>query len=94
MVVKPDPATNKVKHETRSKAKQILEALDITILAAASRPESAYSIEAAGRRFEFKTLADLIKARNEFAAIVKQEEDAEKLVRGENLGNHILVRFN
>lgn len=89
-----NPQTSAMTFETKSTAKQILEALDATILRASLRPESSYSIQASGFSQNFKTLADLIVARDKFASIVQQEEDAKKLMRGENTGKNILFRFS
>ena len=93
ITIKDNPATSKATFETRSKAKQILDAIENTILEAAGRPEASYNIAAGGISQQFKTLADLIVARDRYAAIVKQEEDALKITRGENTGRNIFVRF-
>lgn len=94
IVVVLNPATSTLTFETRTKAKVILDALDQAILENAGRPEQSYTIQAAGRQHTYKTMADMIIARDKFAAIVKQEEDAKKIMRGENTGKNILVRFN
>lgn len=80
--------------ETRSEARQILDALIATMKQAASRPEQGYSLQAAGRSFTFKTHAELIAAIQFWQSEVKREEDAEKITRGEGTGKNIFVRFN
>jgi hypothetical protein len=86
----PNPATvaANVSTETRSKAKQILDALMATMADAAGRPEQSYSLQAAGRSFSFKTLADLIAAIDYWKAEVKREDSAS------SIGKNIFVRFN
>ncbi len=80
--------------ETRSINKQILDALEASMLNRAARTEKGYSIEAAGRQFTFHTHEELIMAIEKFRGWVKQEEDAKKVLRGEGTGKNILVRFN
>lgn len=93
MVIKENPATAVVNYETRSQAKQILDALMATQLQNAGRGEMQYRVEAAGRLHVFYTHADLITAIEKWKAIVQQEEDAKKIARGENTGKNIFVRF-
>lgn len=94
ITVKENPATSTRTFETKSVNRQILDALEATMLANAGRPESSYTIEAAGRTFHFYSHEDLILAIEKFRAFVKQEEDAKAIMRGENTGKNILVRFN
>jgi len=93
MTVEINLETDTHTYDTRSPAKQILDALDATILRAAARPESSYQLAAGGTQMAFRSFADLIVARDKFAAIVQSEEEAAKIARGENTGKNILARF-
>lgn len=80
--------------DARTPARRILDALMVTMEQSAGRPEQSYSLQAAGRSFSFRTLADLMTAIQFWQAEVKRETDAEKITRGEGTGKNIFVRFN
>lgn len=93
LTIKENFALTTNAQDTRSDARIILDSLMALYKQVAGRPERRYTLQAVGREFEFYTHADLIKAIQFWQGIVKQEEDAEKVARGENTGKNIFVRF-
>lgn len=78
--------------DTRSTARKTLEAIEAEILARASGGASVeYTI--AGRSLKREPLAELIKLRDRYAAMVRSEEAADRIARGLGTKNKILVRF-
>lgn len=80
-------------YDGRTNAKKILDAHEASYLQSASRIEQSYSLSAVGRSFTYATKADLIAAIQYWKGVVAQEVAAEKIARGLNTGNNILVRF-
>lgn len=73
----------------RSQNRRILEAVEATIARRASSDMQRYVFQAIGRSVDKEPLADLLKLRDYYASLVKQEDDPTT-ARGKN----VFVRFN
>ncbi len=85
----PDPLTSTA--DLRSKAKQIYDAINATILGEASTPQLKLLID--GKSIERRTYTELLELESRYRQLVKQEEDAEKIRKGLGTGARILTRF-
>lgn len=79
--------------DQRTDAKIIYDALIASYTDRATRPEKAYSLQAAGRSFTFKTDEEYQKAIEYWGNKVKQEAWQDAINAGKGGGNHIRVRF-
>jgi hypothetical protein len=95
VTVQPDSQTASQSFDGRSHAKKALEAIEATLEGNASREESMYEIDIAGKRrqLQFCTKEDLIKMRNYYKREVEFELKAERISKGLSGGGQILVRF-
>ena len=92
VVVKPDLAAATAGVETRSTAKQTLDALDAALIAHGSRAWTQ-EYEIAGRRMKFITPGDFLAMRSRLQAEVAREQAAERLAAGLPNPSKLLVRF-
>ena len=77
--------------DNRTDSKKILDAITAVILNRASLDQQEYMIQ--GRKLVRTPMVDLIKLRDKYAAIVKSEDNAQKIAQGLPTGNRIYVRF-
>lgn len=77
--------------DTRTYAKQVLDAIDAVILGRASKDQESYSID--GRTLNRTAVADLLTLQDKYKAIVVGEERAEKAKQGLATGSKIGVVF-
>jgi len=77
--------------DTRTYAKQVLDAIDAVILGRASKDQESYSID--GRTLNRTALADLLALQDKYKAVVVSEERAEKVKQGLSTGSKIGVVF-
>ena len=77
--------------ESRSTYKQILDAIDATILSQATSGQLAMSI--AGRSISRMSMDDLLKAKAQFGSLVASEENAQAIADGNASSNTIQVRI-
>lgn len=89
VTVLPNVAAQTSPIEIRTLAKQILDAHMLAYKNRAGRPEQSYSIQAAGRSYNYKTDSDMIEAIKFWQAEVAGEE-----AEGSATKRNILVRFN
>ena len=78
-------------HDGRSDVKQILDAIEATLLGRATRDQLSYSI--AGRTLEKIPIPDLIQLRDKLKAEYESELAAERIDKGLASGKKIKVRF-
>jgi hypothetical protein len=90
LLVKENLALTK-KYDGRSHVKQVLDALESTILGKASRDQMGYSI--AGRSISRLSPAELLKWRDLYKAEYAREASQERLNQGLGSGSIIKVRF-
>ena len=91
VVVDPDLSAASGAVETRSTAKQTLDAIEASILTDASKTKG--SISEGGVAVSWRSYEELIELRDKYAAIVAQEEIEAAIERGESTGAKVLVRF-
>ena len=89
--VKPDFASQSTGYDARSHVVKVLDALKATIENKASKDQLAYTI--AGRSISRLSPGELIKWKNHYEMLYRQEQQAERLANGDALQNTIKVRF-
>lgn len=77
----------------RSHARRTLDAINAVIENRATTDQQAYAFQAIGRSVTRMPIADLLKFRDYYYAIVKSEDEAMAISRGQGTGRNILVRF-
>ncbi len=90
--IKSNPAVTTTTDD-RTDAKIILDSLVTAFKTRATRPEKKYTIQAAGRTFEFHTHEEFRREIAYWKSVVANEEAQAKADKGENTGNRILIRF-
>lgn len=93
IVVKEDPTYVADPRDNRSHARKTLEAIEAVIKRRATTDQQRYVFQAVGRSVDKMPIADLLKFRDYYAGLVRSEEQAEKVARGEATGKNILIRF-
>lgn len=94
--VKTNPSIGTEAQDRRSHAKKMLDAIEAMMEGNASREEMQYEVSLPGgslRRLWFCTKEDLIKFHSHYAALVRQEQNAERLAQGKPSRNRILTVF-
>ncbi len=89
--VQPNLAKFPQGYDDRSHAVKVLEALNAMIEGKASKDQIAYSI--GGRQLSRLTPTELLTWRNQYKWFVHQEEQRERLRKGQQLGGYIQVRM-
>ena len=89
--VKPKFATQTSGHDARSHVKKVLEALEATILGKAS--EDQLSLTVNGRTLQQMLPGDLIKWKNHYEILYKQELQKEASTNGNGIASKGQVRF-
>lgn len=92
IVVNPVDVTIPV--DGRSHARRTLESINAVIEGRANTDQQRYVFQAVGRSVDRMPIADLLKFRDYYSALVRSEEMQEKIDRGESAGNHVRVRFS
>jgi hypothetical protein len=77
--------------DNRSHAKKTLDYLEAVIEGKAQKDQISYSIE--GRSISRMSWADILVAFDKYKALYAAEKRAERIRRGQGVGNKILVRF-
>ena len=82
-------------YDFRSNARQTLEALEAAILRRASKEQMSIAIGVRGssRQLQYLTMDELIRARNFYTNLVKQEEQQDLIDQGKSPGNKVLIQF-
>lgn len=94
--VKANPAVGTESQDRRTHAKKMLDAIEAMMENNASREELQYEVSIPGgslRRLWFCTKEELIKFHSHYAALVRQEQNAERLAQGRPSRNRILTVF-
>jgi len=89
--VKPDFVAVQNGYDARSHVRKVLDALEATILGKASKDQMSYTI--AGRSLARMSPGELLKWKNHYETLYRQEVAAEKLANGEQPAGRIMVRF-
>ena len=89
--VKPDFVAVQNGYDARSHVRKVLDALEATILGKASKDQMSYTI--AGRSLARMSPGELLKWKNHYETLYRQEIAAEKLANGERPAGRIMVRF-
>lgn len=92
ILTNPSDVTGPV--DGRSHARRALDAIEAVIERRASSDQQRYVFQAVGRSVDKVPIADLLKFRSYYAGLVRSEEDAEKIGRGEATGRNVFIRFN
>lgn len=77
--------------DQRTEARKTYDAIVAVLLGRASRVEEEYTVK--GRQLRLTPIKDLIALRNFFGGIVKAEERALKVARGEKASPNIVLRL-
>jgi tRNA pseudouridine-54 N-methylase len=77
--------------DSRSTTKQILDAIDATILGSATAGQLSMSV--AGRSIQRMSLDELINAKSKFESLVAAEKSSADVAAGKPSRNTIQVRF-
>lgn len=93
MEVKANWAGQSAGLDTRSQARQILEALEAAWVAASAKRAFVMEYRIAGRIMRFATRQEWVIELNYWRRMVAQEERAAKIANGQPPGNKIYVRF-
>jgi hypothetical protein len=91
VLVKANPADVTDPYDPRTEAKKTLDAINATIKARAEGGVSNYSIE--GRSATYFSLDELLKLRDKYTWIVRQEEVTAAAAQGLPNPNRLRVRF-
>lgn len=91
LTIRPNLAAITGAYDGRTTAQQILEAIDARLLNRATTDQNKYTI--AGRSIDRIPVAELISLRDKFAAIVRNEREAETLASGGRVNRNIYVRL-
>lgn len=92
LIVEVNLAAQASGYDTRSNAKQALDAVDAALLAYGSNAWTQ-EYEIAGRRMKFRTASDFLAFRSQLQAEVAAENNAERIRNGQAPRNKLLVRF-
>lgn len=87
----PNLYTQSTGYDTRTTAKQILDAIDAALLKRATKDQNSMVI--AGERVDNIPVHRLLQLRNFYAAQVKADDTAEGIAKGLGHDGNILVRF-
>jgi len=77
--------------DTRTHVKKVLDAIEAVIENRASLDQQSYEIE--GRKLVRMTIDDLLTLRSKYRSFYLQEQNADRINRGEAGKNRLLVRF-
>lgn len=91
LLVKNNPTTVTDPYDPRTEAQKTLDAVNATISARAKGGVSNYSIE--GRSATYFSLEELLKLRDKYTWIVRQEQTAAAAAQGLPNPNRLRVRF-
>ena len=94
MVVSEDPSAIVLPVDKRSHARRTLEAIEAVIERRATTDQQRYVFQAVGRSVDKMPIADVLKFRDYYVGLVRQEEEKERIARGEASGRNVLIRFN
>jgi len=86
-----DPTKIGKGYDGRSHARRVLDAIEAVIEGRASKDQEEYSIE--GRSLKRTPLAELVKFRNRYVDLVRDEDAAARINSGLDGGGRIQVRF-
>ena len=90
--VKPDISDVASGYDGSSHIKKVLDALEATLEGKASHDHKEISLPG-GQSISKLTPEEVIKWHSHYQRLYKQELDAEKIARGEQLGGRIVTRF-
>lgn len=94
LVIKEDPSQIALPVDGRSHARRTLEALEAVIERRATSDQQRYAFSAVGRSVDKMPIADVLKFRDYYLSIVKQEDAREKVARGESTGKNVFIKFS
>jgi hypothetical protein len=77
----------------RSHARKVLDAINAVVENRATTDQQSYVFQAVGRSVTRMPIADLLKFRDYYAGLVRAEDEALAVSRGQGTGRNILVRF-
>lgn len=89
--IKPNFATQTTGYDNTSHVKNVLDALEATILGKASKDQMSYTIN--GTTVARMTPEEIIKWQNHYKILYKQELQAESIANGDAPSNKGQVRF-
>lgn len=89
--IKPDFASQSTGYDNTSHVKNVLDALEATILGKASKDQMSYTIN--GTTVARMTPEEIIKWQNHYKILYKQELQAESISNGDAPSNKGRVRF-
>lgn len=90
----PDPSTVQGPVDGRSHNRRTLDSILAVIEKRATTDQQRYVFQAVGRSVDRMPIDDLLKFRDYYANLVKQEEQQAAIDRGEGSGKNIFIRFN
>lgn len=90
--VKPNYADMNGGHDSRSNARQVLDALDAMMLKKASKDQQSYTMPN-GIAVARLAPGDIIVWRDYYRRELRQELQAERLANGQSLSNKVVTRF-
>lgn len=89
-----NPSDVTIPTDGRSHARRTLEALEAVIEKRATTDQQRYVLQAVGRSVDRMPIADVLKFRDYYVGLVRVEDQAASIARGEGSGRNIFVRFN
>jgi hypothetical protein len=92
IVINPSDVTGPV--DGRSHNRRTLDSINAVIENRATHDQQRYVFQAVGRSVDKMPIADVLKFKDYYQTLVNQEEQAERVARGEASGRNVLVRFN